>query len=79
MSDNGLDEIVFSMILDLMQLESSFVSTDINAVYRTKTCVRESINNHFFILNRDLPPGIKNFRAKKIKKRKKRRLVVIET
>jgi hypothetical protein len=38
-----VDEKVFSVILDLMQLESSFVSTDINAVYRTRTYVRESI------------------------------------
>ena len=34
------------MILDLMQLESSSVSTDINVVYRTRTNVRESINTH---------------------------------
>ena len=44
MSDNWLNEKTFSMIFDLMQLESSFVSTDINAVYCTSTYVRESIN-----------------------------------
>jgi hypothetical protein len=32
------------MILDLMQLESSFVSTDVSAVYCTRTYVREGIN-----------------------------------
>ena len=39
-----MDEKVLSMIFDLMQLEASFVSTDINAVYRMRTYVRESIN-----------------------------------
>ena len=34
------------VLLDLMQLESSSVITDINAVYRTRTYVWESINTH---------------------------------
>ena len=59
MSDYWLDEKVFSMILDLMQLESSFVSADINAVYHTRTYVPEIINT--VVVMSILEPLIRQF------------------
>jgi hypothetical protein len=46
------------MILDLMQLESSFVSTDVHAVYCTRTYVREGINSRKYAVDCGLNPGI---------------------